>query len=426
MNYSKQGVVVDILHLHKKGLSYRSIARMTGTDRRTIKRYVERPELFREPRTLPARQSKLDSFKERIDTWLQEDPQLRATWIYDHLEGYDGGMTILREYVSRAKAEKRRVAYLRFETEPGLQAQVDFGEFLLEMPGGRIVKFYMFAMILGYSRMLYAEFLPKCDMTHFLEAHLRAFSYFGGVPAEIIYDRMRNVLIRKIAGVTRFTQGLSTVAAHYLFKPEVTPAYSPWVKGKIERPYDFIREGFWRGYGFSDLQTANRDLMNWLERKAERVHGTVHEKVSDRFNKEKAFLNPLPVMDCDISERLTRKVWKDLVIHVDCNRYVVPDKSMALKKVLVRLKDDSLRIYDDNRLIASYPVPEGKGQLIGAEYYNTLRSEREMNARKYIAPPRKGRARLSTISPALNRHQVDVQIRSLNVYEQIGGEVAYG
>ena len=141
MNYSKQGVVVDILHLHKKGLSYRSIARMTGTDRRTIKRYVERPELFREPRTLPARQSKLDSFKERIDTWLQEDPQLRATWIYDHLEGYDGGMTILREYVSRAKAEKRRVAYLRFETEPGLQAQVDFGEFLLEMPGGRIVKF---------------------------------------------------------------------------------------------------------------------------------------------------------------------------------------------------------------------------------------------------------------------------------------------
>jgi transposase len=105
---------------------------------------------------------------------------------------------------------------------------------------------------------------------------------------------MRNVFIGKVAGKTEFTQGLMSLADHYGFEPKVAPAYSPWVKGKVERPMDFIREGFWRGYHFRDVETANEDLMAFCEEKSHRIHGTTGEKVVDRFESEKAFLAAYP------------------------------------------------------------------------------------------------------------------------------------
>lgn len=84
----------------------------------------------------------------------------------------------------------------------------------------------------------------------------------GGVPEEVLYeyDRMRNVFIGRIAGKDRFNDTLMGFALHYGFKPEIAPAYAAWVKGKVEKPYRYVREGFWRGYGYMNLETANRDL----------------------------------------------------------------------------------------------------------------------------------------------------------------------
>ena len=89
---------------------------------------------------------------------------------------------------------------MRFETETGYQAQVDFGEFQITRPDGSVTKLYLFSMILGYSRKLYAELIERCDLPTFLDCHIHAFEYFGGVPEQILYDRMRNVYIGKIAG----------------------------------------------------------------------------------------------------------------------------------------------------------------------------------------------------------------------------------
>jgi len=93
---------------------------------------------------------------------------------------------------------------------------------------------------------------------------------------------MKNVYIGKLAGKTRFNDTLIGFALHYGFKPEVAPAYAAWVKGKAERPFRFIREGFWRGYGCVYLETADRDLWRWLAAKDDQVHGTTHEVVSVR------------------------------------------------------------------------------------------------------------------------------------------------
>src|SRR5208337_1927358 len=102
-------------------------------------------------------------------------------------------------------------------------------------------------------------------------------------------------------------------------------------------------EGFWRGYVFTDREVANRDLLLWLEEKAERVHGTTREKVSERHEREKDFLMMLPSAFCDVSLRLYRKVHKDCTISVDGSEYEVPHKLVG-KKIVVRMKDGILRI----------------------------------------------------------------------------------
>ena len=134
-------------------------------------------------------------------------------------------------------------------------------------------------MILGYSREIYAELIEHCDLPMFLDCHIRAFDYFGGVPNQILYDRMKNVYIGRLAGRHKFNDTLVGFALHYGFTPQVAQAYAACVKGKVERPYSFIREGFWRGYGYFHLDTANRDLMTWLTKKEQRVYGTTHEMV---------------------------------------------------------------------------------------------------------------------------------------------------
>lgn len=272
---------------------------------------------------------------------------------------------------------------MRFETEPGYQAQVDFGEFQIESGNGKVEKLYLFTMILGYSRKIYAEFIRICDLPHFLDCHIHAFEFFGGVPEEILYDRMRNVYIGKIAGKTKFNDALIGLALHYGFTPKVAPAYSAWVKGKVERPYTFIREGFWRGYGYINQTTANKELREWLSEKDMRIHGTTHEVVNTRFNRESPWLGPLPLSPIDTSYRIYREVYKDCTVRFESNRYVVPHKLVG-EKVTLRVKDGKMRIFHDDCLVVTYRIPEGKGELVqDKRFYNELRRDREMNQRKY-------------------------------------------
>jgi transposase len=416
---------VEISYLRHQGLSYREISRKTGHDRRTVKRYAEQPELRAGARAKVARPSKLDRFAPLIESWLQEDSRYRASWILDQLRkaGYRGGYSIVRAFVRDRKEECGRIAYLRFETEPGRQAQVDFGEFKVVDGEGGERSYYLFSMVLGYSRQLYGEYLTGCDLVSFLEAHQRAFASFGGVPVEVLYDRMRNVFLRKLAGKTQFTPGLLTLADHYGFTPRVAPAYSPWVKGKVERPMDFVREGFWRGYHFTGVGSATRDLQAFLAEKAQRIHGTTGERVCDRFGVERAFLLPLPLVRCDVSQRLYRKVHKDCTLSFEGCRYQVPHKLVG-RRILIRFQEGMLRIFDGDTLVAIHAQSPVKGRLVELPgLREAILADRQMNARKYASPV-KGKAK-ATLSPCLGRYAIEVQRRPLSVYGQISGEVAH-
>jgi transposase len=451
---------LDIHYGKIKNLSFREIARQCGCDPRTAKKYVEHPELINQPRRQSqTREGLVSPYTGQIEAYLaDENGNHRASWIHDQLvkSGFAGSYEIVKRAVRSRKEQSARIAYARFETLPGAQAQVDFGEFKVVLPDGSVVTLYLFVMILGYSRKIFACLLERCDLPSFLEAHILAFEYFGGTPQEILYDRMRNVYVRHVCetpdpddksarGVGRplFTQSLVTLAVHYGFKPLVAPAYAPWVKGKCERPMDFVRESWWRGYEFTDLATANQDLTDWLELKSARVHGTTHERVDVRFAREKPHLLALPPHRCDVSERLTRQVRKDCTISVDGNRYVLPH-TLVYTTVTVRVKDKHMRIFGpDGVLVEEYDMPEGKGHLVGQDrgYYEALRADKELQARKFGNKGKgkqKGRARFkATISPAAPRYDVvvepvaslvpglTVEHRSIDEYAQFGGEVGY-
>lgn len=412
--------ILDINSLHKQGFSKREIASKLGVHRNTVTKYLNTPNPISAKPTC-IRKSKLDPFQAHIEAWLDEDHEYKATLIYEKLTkvGFNGSYEIVKRKVHEHKKRRFQIAYMRFETEPGLQAQVDYGEFHVEQPDGTIKKRYLFTMILGYSREPYVELTSTCTLPSFLESHTRAFEYFGGVPAEIIYDRMKNVYIGKFAGKTKFNSSLEALALHYNFKPKVAPAYAAWVKGKVERPYHFIREGFWRGYIYSCLETANRDLKDWVKEKSQRVHGTTHEVVADRFLREKAYLSPVPFMVFDASYRVTRTVYKDCTIRFEGNSYVVPH-TLVGQLLTLRVKDESIRIFNDNTLIVSYQIPKGRGCLVqDKKFYENLKKDRAMNARKYAHLRKaKGRAK-QTISPAKPRYEMDVEIRPVSVYEQI-------
>jgi transposase len=415
--------ILDIHTLRRLGYSHRKIARELGIHRNTVKKYLENPGRIHGSYHYQ-RSSKLDPYIGNIKAWLDTDPFYTATWIYDHLMplGFDGSYEIVKRKVRELKEEYQRLAYIRFETEPGYQAQVDFGEFQVVNADGSVDKYYLFSMILGYSRKMYAELIRKCDLPTFLDCHIRAFNYFGGVPQEVLYDRMKNVYIGNIAGKQTFNSSMVSFALHYGFTPKVAPAYAAWVKGKVERPYSFIREGFWRGYGFVSLETANRDLQNWLTQKDERVHGTTHEVVSRRFLREQPYLQPLPNQAFDTSYRIYRTVHKDCTIRFEANSYVVPHPLVG-KKVILRVKDRTMRVFDNDHFIVAYIIPDGKGHLVqDRRFYEALRQDKAMNARKYHQSGRrpKGRAR-QTISPLKPLYEMDVEIRPINVYDQVCG-----
>lgn len=222
-------VFMDIIAMYRNGYSIRKIAKIKGMHRRTVKKYLEGDSFPRYQKKRGA--SILEPYYQIVKDYLEHD-DYQATWVLDRLKriGYTGSYDTLKVYVRTIKEQKTRLAYARFETDPGLQAQVDWGDFRIQEPQGKASTIYAFIMVLGYSRALYVEFVHRCTLEVFMDCHKSALRYLGGVPAEILYDNMKNVVMGKEDGKTIFNTEFLHFAHHYGFQPKASPPYSPWVK----------------------------------------------------------------------------------------------------------------------------------------------------------------------------------------------------
>ena len=228
---------------------------------------------------------------------------------------------------------------------------------------------------------------------------------------------MKNVVIKRIKRKIQWNKEFECFAMHYGFKPILTPVYSPWAKGKVERPITYVRERFWRGYEFINIGQANIHIRQWNNTVAsERIHGTTREKVSLRFNNERPYLGTLPHRPYDISEKARRKVYKDCQLSFGANRYVVPHEYVE-KKVLLKIRHGVMRIFNDDKMIAVYKIPSKKGQVIAnPRFYQRLRQDKEQLVRKYRKPFGKAKATRGLVKHGMH---YEVMKRSLSLYDEL-------
>lgn len=292
---------VLLRHYVEQGLTKTAIAERLGINRRTIQRWIEAGELDRDldadpPRYGPRSQvpTKLDAFKGMITTRVQTYPELSAVRLLEEIRaaGYTGGYTQLKEFVREIRPVETE-PLVRFETEPGHQAQVDFADFTL--PWG---KRYALLVVLGYSRLLWLRFFLRKDMQALLTGLEAAFAFFGGVTRELLFDQMRSVITRDErldGGKLLHNAEFLRFSAHWSFTPRACRPYRAKTKGKVERPVRYVRESFFYGRDFANDEDLNQQAERWLDRTANvRIHGTTKERPVDRFNRdERVVLQPL-------------------------------------------------------------------------------------------------------------------------------------
>ena len=259
---------MDIRTDRQRGLSYTEIARKYHIDPRTAKKYAEsttRPVYsLSEPKP-----SKLDPYKDQINLWLEEAPYNSARILEKIKEqGFTGSRTIVQEYVRGKKEQLDEKATVRFETMPGFQAQVDWAHFedYIIKDNGTSQKLYCFLMILGYSRMRYIEFVTDMSTNTLIRCHTNAFRYFHGYPEEILYDNMKQVVIKRLLKQEDSTlnRQFEDFAGFYGFKPVLCRPYRGQTKGKVERTVGFVRDNFMIGIKYNSLDDLNGQAVAML------------------------------------------------------------------------------------------------------------------------------------------------------------------
>ncbi len=410
------GELMMILELYRQGLSVTAIARRTGRDPKTVRKYIERgiEAPVYGPRSV-GRPSKLAPFMEFLRERVVSFPDLSAARLTREVRelGYAGAYTAVKRFLAAIRPENGPKPYeVRFETPPGVQAQVDFARFVVDFaddPGtSRVV--WLFSLVLGHSRFLFARYVLHQDLQALLRCHIQAFEALGGVPIEILYDRMKTAVTGEDdQGHIAYNRSLLALARHYRFQPRACRPYRAKTKGKVERPFSYIRQDFFLGRRFRDLEDLNAQLVDWLDTVANiRVHGTTQRVVAEAFTAEQPELQTLPQHRFDAVLKLERRVSHDGFVAIGGNFYSVPDRTRRV--VEVQQLPDLVRILDLGTIVAEHPVLEGRKQ------YRIDRSHRTGGSAK-----RKTNTPSGVIVGRIGDH---VPLRPLAIYQAIGEQLA--
>jgi len=369
--------VYEITELKREGLSIKAIGELLGYDRKTVRKYLLAPESVPNygPRERSA--SKLDAFKDYLADRLKAGVWNAQVLLRELKQrGYQGGYTILKDWLQPQRAEAQTVAVRRFETPPGKQAQVDWGHLgYLETDSG-LRKIWGFAITMGYSRRMWASAALDQKLGTLLRMHEAAFQEWGGVPEELLYDRMKTVWLgTDERGEVLWHPVFLDFARYWGFKPRLCRPYRAQTKGKIESGVKYVRRNFLCGLlgrEPSCLMDFNTELRDWLGTVAnQRVHGTTYEKVVIRWETDHFNLQPLngrpsyPYADDEL-----RKVARDAYVAWRASRYSVHWK-YAGKEVWVRERGAEVEVYCGNERIAVHQQATRKHEVI------TLRGHHE-------------------------------------------------
>lgn len=375
----------------QKGWPIRALARHFAISRNTVRGILREHDKLRDeghdiltaqsPAPSIQKAKKLDPFEDTLQKILEKYPKISGLRLYEELTaaGYDGGITILRDRLRSLRPGPKKTPVVRFETEPGIQGQMDWSPYRIKFLRTGAAEVQCFSFILGFSRRQYIDFSPRRDFSTLIRRHHDAFSHFDGVVAQCLYDSEKTVVLRWEAGRPVMNPAFSAFITHYRCKPIICQRARPQTKGKIERPFQYIEGNLLCGREFQDLEDLQACARWWLAEKSDmHRHDTTGRQPLELFlEQEKAALQPLPLHPYDSAEVALRVCSLDGYIDFETNRYPVPYDHVT-DILTMKATEHEVRIYSPelSLVVRHERAPAGAKLSLDATDIHRLKTQR--------------------------------------------------
>lgn len=404
----------EIQKLKSMGFSKSHTARKLQINFRTVARYWDMKPTDYAAAFKDIHRNMKNSIASRYEAdilaWLETHPDLTSAQIYDWLyEKYEerpaAAERTMRRYIAWLREQHaipRKSTFRSYEVvqelPPGEQAQVDMGSITLHHQNGGKIKVYCFAMVLSHSRYKYALWQDHPFKTaEFIEAHQKAFAFFGGRPRQMVYDQDRVLAVSENHGDIIYTESFQTYADALHFQIYLCRGADPESKGKIEAVVKYLKYNFAKNRCFMDSKQLNEQCMEWLSRTGNgKEHQTTKKIPAQMFSLEKQHLIPVPAFETIAPESIvTYQVRKDNTIVYRSNRYQVPFGTYRPGlRACLREHDGKLQIIDPEtgEIYVTHSIPSGKGNLVRITNPERRRGIRAGQAQEKVLQKLKGYA----------------------------------
>jgi transposase len=344
-----------------------TIAAELGVHHTTVVRELGRTHL-RGAVVRPVRASALDPYKAVLADILAQHPRLRATRLHAMLRarGYPGSVVQVRRYVRTIRPRARAEAYLRLQTLPGEQGQVDWGHFGTVQVGHARRPLVCFVLVLSWSRALYARFALDQSLESFLRGHVEAFTALGGVPRALLYDNLKSVVLERVGDHVRFHPRLLELAGHYHFAPKPCAPYRGNEKGKVERTIQYLRHAFFAARRVTTVAALNAELAAWIADTAHQrlVPGDpAQRRIAAALAEEHRVLLPLPAHPFPTTLVRPVRSGKTPYVRFDGNDYSIPHDRVRQPLTLLA-SEDTVRVVDGATAVAAHRRSYDRRQVL--------------------------------------------------------------
>ena len=372
-----------------------TIATQLNLHRDSVARVLSQAGL---PLTPASRASAIDPYLPFIRETLTQFPRLRASRLYQMVKdrGYPGKPDHFRHLIARHRPRPKSEAYLRLRTLPGEQCQIDWGHFGHLDIGHARRPLMGFVAVLSWSRQIFLRFYLGAHMENFLRGHVDAFAAWGGCPRIALSDNLKSAVLERQGTVIRFNPTLLALAGHYRFEPRPVAVARGNQKGRVERAIRYIRDAFFAGRRFKDVDDLNIQADAWTT-------GTTRERrcpedesltVGDAFAQERERLLALPDDTFPTHEIKAVSVGKTPYVRFDLNDYSIPHTCVS-RTLTVHASLETVRILDGQTVIATHPRSfDRRRQIEDSTHVETL------VAHKRAAGAHRGTDLLITLIPA--------------------------
>jgi transposase len=357
-----EAMYTTIETLWNQGHTKSEIARLTKHDWKTVSKVIKTMKAGKLAPQKKPHPRLLEAHHEKIMQWLEQN--LSALRIREALlqEGVNVSYTTVKDYVASIKRDTN--IFIRIHTEPGEEAQVDFGYvgYTLDNSGKRR-KTWVFNMRLSYSRVDFYKKVYDQKVETFILCHIQAFHYFGGIPKSIKIDNLKAAILEANFYEPVYQRLYKEFSEHYGFQSLPCRIYQPNDKGKVESGIKYVKNNFFAGRKFKDSDDVDRQLFRWMENANIRIHGTTRKIPREEFNKtEKHILLKLPVQEFNLAKVGIRKVYHDCHVFIGQNYYSVPYQYVG-KEVQIEVGNNMVKIYFNHETIATHVEIKNKGEF---------------------------------------------------------------